>query len=1013
MATAVGHGHGSPVGAVAAASGSSAAAALPAIGVSGLPAGAGGTISPLGRERSSLTSIGGPPRKEASYASSTASKISIATLPLDTLEHIFDDFRAHQHHGAKNHANGGNRGGRGGGGPAVRISTTVAAGGGGGGGGGRSSVRTWNPVPGGGSGAATAGPTRRSHGNVGSLSFHFAAKPTTPPGNGPGGVLPGVLMQPPVLPGLPPGAPISLSSRAAAVLQVPESAAHLQRFIALDSAQLENHFIIANPNGATVTDLQEVIDNASSIDGLPSGREAVVLLTTTADGVPVPRIVPLDQPVPGGLRRAGMGHARGASATGLGTVDALLLDGAVRLSNSSASLLMGGQGSMVDVSAGYEGGGGGGGTEGEAVTPTNAGNGSFARAGSNPILVPVPPLSPQRSMAALYSPRRGGTPPARRSDNGMPRGAPYTSTVRMSSVTMLGPGRPSSPPLRSTAGIAMQGNGPQFNTLPALGEGGGAASARRSAPRRRGSASALIRREASSDAVAQSLPVLVRTTSPDRSNLAVSIVTADVGFGSVDGGVDLMAASPINSCSVHPGGGGAGAGASTRPRSGAVDGAQDLSPTRSRLHARIVTLQTERSSNQLMQSAQVQRQPSPLQPRGGGRNGASRSTIIMSGLSGMELVRAALKQVETGERTLVDPLVRISCNGASEGSRRASHSSVTTTCSGLGSGVGGGSEVSQSGAAPVPMLDTAALAEEAAREEEEEREATERRQARLVKSLTMLLTTGRRDGRASRPSSAASRLSRHSSIVLVQEADDADNEDVGSDVGSSLNGEDEDLQHRTGDGHSQQPSGDGSTSTSSQPPQPSRESSQQHLRVPKSATFKHDHRRYNRFRSRLHAGSRQPSEMSNLGGHARSLRSSRDSDGDSDTLEAAVAIAADGGLDPQALVEFAQQLDKANEEFRLVESPRLDLITPRPPVRRHASFPRYGRRREVVSEGEREEKTVYQGKDEDGEDREDEAEFFGLHLFPRPQPLVAFPLVCTAGFSSSLGFFNSISASFY
>ncbi|GIL96494.1 hypothetical protein Vretimale_2284 [Volvox reticuliferus] len=73
------------------------------------------------------------------------------------------------------------------------------------------------------------------------------------------------------------------------------------------------------------------------------------------------------------------------------------------------------------------------------------------------------------------------------------------------------------------------------------------------------------------------------------------------------------------------------------------------------------------------------------------------------------------------------------------------------------------------------------------------------------------------------------------------------------------------------------------------------------------------------------------------------------------------------------------------------QSPRLDLITPRPPVRRHASFPRCGRRREVVSEGEREEKHVFQRKDGDGKYKEHEAEFFGLHLFPRQQPSAAFP----------------------
>lgn len=43
-----------------------------------------------------------------------------------------------------------------------------------------------------------------------------------------------------------------------------------------------------------------------SVDGLPLGRDAVVLLTTAADGVPVPRVVTLDTgPGPNSLRRTG------------------------------------------------------------------------------------------------------------------------------------------------------------------------------------------------------------------------------------------------------------------------------------------------------------------------------------------------------------------------------------------------------------------------------------------------------------------------------------------------------------------------------------------------------------------------------------------------------------------------------------------------------------------------------------------------------------------------------------
>lgn len=159
------------------------------------------------------------PTRPTATLSYCCRQISIATLPLDTLEHIIDDFKAH---GAKH-----GLAGRSGGGPTVRIntnSTATASGSGGGGCAARSSTRSWNPVAG--SAAALAGaPSRRSHGNLGSLSFSFEGKPVTPAagasgsGSGPGS-LPGALVQQPVLPGLPPGAPITLSNRAAAVLQV-------------------------------------------------------------------------------------------------------------------------------------------------------------------------------------------------------------------------------------------------------------------------------------------------------------------------------------------------------------------------------------------------------------------------------------------------------------------------------------------------------------------------------------------------------------------------------------------------------------------------------------------------------------------------------------------------------------------------------------------------------------------------------------------------------------------------
>ncbi|GLC59670.1 hypothetical protein PLESTB_001520500 [Pleodorina starrii] len=1071
MATAAGHGHGSSASSGMPSGGTGGQAALPAIGTTGLPSGPGGAPSPLGRERSSLTSLGPTPRKETSYASSSASKVSIATLPLDALEHIIEEgFKAPSRHNPKHQSAAGvaaaaGRGGRASG-PIVRINPTAApAGAAAGGGGGRASPRNWNPSSGVGVGAVAGGGGRRSHGSLGGPSFTFAAKPSTPPDKAAGGALAGALVQQPVLPGLPPGAPLALSSRAAAVLQVPESPAHLQRFIALDAAQLENHFIIASPTGTPITDLQEVLDSDASIDGLPLGRQAVVVLTTTADGVPVPRVIPVDQPVPNSLRRTGATPPHGVSYS---SVPDALLENVVRSGGSSTSLAAG-QASQADVGGADDGGlGSFAAAVGASFARPNGNAGTSARS-----------LSPQRSMAASSSPHgdRGGsggipTPatPARRSDTGVGRAVPWPSNGRLPSAS---PATPASPPLRASTQQHMHGNHhhytSSYSTLPALpgdGGGGGAAAvaaARRSAPPRRGSASPMVRREASAEAVVQALPALARMASPDHLR-AGSGRDFDMGEHFQGASGDPAAASGAG------GGGGAGTwspgvgfsgvgvgGMPPRPRSGGVisvvEGHHELSPTRTRLHARIATLQIERSnpssqtqlglqpghqqggSQQQQQTPPGQqgqghpqtpaapRQASPLQARpggggggrGGGGGGSGVNRLLLSTLTGKELVRAALKQVENGERTLTDPFLRASTPGASETSRRTSLSSVATPNTTVG------------GEAPPSAEEIAA----AARAEEERREAAERRQARLVKSLTMLLTTGR-GGHLSRPSTAASHLSRRSSarafgVEDKEDDDDAEEEDEeeeddggdggGAKVEEQAGGADGGGGAATaaaGGGASvARPSSDGAA-TPRQRPKPSRlqvpngdpaaaapspraaaapsprgtaagapspkataatgaspkAAAGGSLASPKAPSPKptgaaaaaggggggggkqpqpppqpHSHQPQSAkaaaakgtARARIKRTSSSGCSSSNqvggsgsgtaaggggAGGGGSSNTAAAAAAAEADTLEAAVAIAADGGLDPRALVEFAQQLDQAIEEFRLVEAAR-------------------------------------------------------------------------------------------
>lgn len=102
------------------------------------------------------------------------------------------------------------------------------------------------------------------------------------------------------------GMPFVRHAPSAPPVQEPESAAHLQRFIPLDSLQLQNHFVINSPNGQPLTNLGDIAcDGAASIDGLPPVVREVVVLTTAPDGVPVPRVLPVDAPGPNSLRRTG------------------------------------------------------------------------------------------------------------------------------------------------------------------------------------------------------------------------------------------------------------------------------------------------------------------------------------------------------------------------------------------------------------------------------------------------------------------------------------------------------------------------------------------------------------------------------------------------------------------------------------------------------------------------------------------------------------------------------------
>ena len=73
MAATAGHNHGNPPVPGLAMGAVNVSAALPAIGLAG--PGGGGATSPLGRERSGMSALGGIPRKEMSYASSTASRV--------------------------------------------------------------------------------------------------------------------------------------------------------------------------------------------------------------------------------------------------------------------------------------------------------------------------------------------------------------------------------------------------------------------------------------------------------------------------------------------------------------------------------------------------------------------------------------------------------------------------------------------------------------------------------------------------------------------------------------------------------------------------------------------------------------------------------------------------------------------------------------------------------------------------------------------------------------------------
>ncbi|KXZ43068.1 hypothetical protein GPECTOR_104g74 [Gonium pectorale] len=300
-----------------------------------------------------------------------------------------------------------------------------------------------------------------------------------------------------VLPGLPPGAaPPSLSSRAAAVLQDPESAAHLQRFLPLDPGQFENHYVISSPGGVPVCDLEDICcDGASSIVGLPMGRETVVVLTPAPDGVPVPWVMPLDQPTGSSLRRTGGPSSLGlmpapsGTASGAGSVAGFPSYGAggatpeptSHSTSHSAPLLplALGDDEALDAAAAADGGSGGGDADGLIVVG-GGGGGSPTASRTHSYGTP---RSPQRaSFASQASPWGSRTTPTRGSDAGVrrqastpPPAAPSAAHHAHSSRTAPHQHHPSHHHLTSSYGVSAHVHAVHAAvppSLPAISDGG-------------------------------------------------------------------------------------------------------------------------------------------------------------------------------------------------------------------------------------------------------------------------------------------------------------------------------------------------------------------------------------------------------------------------------------------------------------------------------------------------------------------------------------------------------------
>ncbi|KAG2485524.1 hypothetical protein HYH03_015796 [Edaphochlamys debaryana] len=847
----------------------------------------------LGGERSGFSAFTGGPRKEISYASTTASRVSIAPIPLDALEVILDDF-ALQRRGAHSSAPNSARGGHPSGPQRVGSSAGLAAVGGAlpgsppvrrgtgnlgsAGPGGRSSQgRAW-ALPSAGERQRGA---RQHTGELPGVSRNarsafvrttsFGLRASTPPGLGAldGGTGRDSLFC--TLPGLPPGSPMTLSSRAQAVLQEPESAVHLKRVIPLDPWQLENHLVITAPNGTPVNDLEDICyENAASVDGLPMGRDVVVVLTTSADGVPVPRVIPLDQPGANSLRRTGMTAFLAAQQA---AADAL------RSPGSTGQLQMGGGGpGSPRVSA----------SGGPMPPPWEGSDGN---------------LSLGEDLPRSHSPIMGrplttaaGAPGPRTSDSG-----------RVGSGSGSGSGRPQT--TQQPFPSQRPGGAPSshqhhhltstYSALPALGEGagGGGGPPWKPPTARQPSGSLAPGGEGPS-----SLPQLSRHSGTGRHPVMASpdgafgmglgredMVGPDAsGQGRGDSGDEgrVSPASPsLPQQPMSP----EGTGRRVRVSAGYIPEDDRPSPTRSRLLGRITTLMAERHA-----------------AAKGGSAGGNR--LVLSSLTGMDLV-------EFSERTLADPWGRSAQAGDSR----------PTSAAAAGSGLDGRESP----------------------EAREAREAAERRQAKLLKSLTMLLTTGRNfhlphvaNAPPPPPAPGSAAMQRARPPPLLPPPEEGDEEEEGDEgVPQTATTAKTPSAYQPPWARSQPASPTRQPASPSRVPNRSPRPSDQPLPVkdppspaPAASTAPSTAKAKKRVRCpadlatvmRYHGGS--AGEQGQWQGEGQSegdgLSEAGPQGGVWERLESVAAAAADGGLDPRELLSLAEQLDLANEEFRLVANAR-------------------------------------------------------------------------------------------